>query len=98
MKKRTTRYKVHIFICTRQRDDETKSCAEGDAPAVKERLKEIAEERGWKPKVRVSDSGCLGVCAAGPNVMIYPQQLWFTGVRLEDCDAIAEEVEALLAG
>ncbi|OUX36948.1 MAG: ferredoxin [Kiritimatiellaceae bacterium TMED266] len=97
MKKRTTRYKVHIFICTRQRDDETKSCAEGDAPAVKERLKEIAEERGWKPKVRVSDSGCLGVCAAGPNVMIYPQQLWFAGVRLEDCDTIAEEVEALLA-
>ena len=97
MKKRTTRYQVHIFICTRQRDDETKSCAEGDAPAIKERLKEIAEERAWKPKVRISESGCLGVCAAGPNVMIYPQKRWFTGVRLDDCEAIAEEVEALLA-
>ena len=74
MKKRTTRFKVHVFICTRQRDDETKSCAEGEAPAVKERLKNLAEERGWKPQVRVSEAGCLGVCAAGPNVMIYPQK------------------------
>ena len=97
MKKRTTRYKVHIFICTRQRDDETKSCAEGEAPAVKERLKTIAEERGWKPHVRVSESRCLGVCAAGPNVMIYPQKIWFTGVRLDDCDEIADEIEALLS-
>ena len=46
MKKRTTRFKVHVFIFnTRQRDDETKSCAEGEAPAVKERL-DLAEERG----------------------------------------------------
>ena len=65
--------------------------------AVKERLKNLAEERGWKPQVRVSESGCLGVCAAGPNVMIYPQKIWFTGVRLSDCDEIAKEIEALLS-
>ena len=80
MKKRTTRYKVHVFVCTRQRDDETKSCAEGDGSAIKDQLKSISEERGWKPRVRISESGCLGVCAAGPNVMIYPQKIWFTGV------------------
>jgi (2Fe-2S) ferredoxin len=97
MKKRTTRYKVHLFICTRQSDDGTKSCAEGNPIEIKEALKAISEERGWKPRVRISESGCLGVCAAGPNVMIYPQQLWFTGVKTEDVAEIADEVEALLA-
>ena len=96
MKKRSTRYKVHVFVCTRQRDDETKSCAEGDGSAIKDQLKSISEERGWKPRVRISESGCLGVCAAGPNVMIYPQKIWFTGVHVDDCNEIAEEIENLL--
>jgi hypothetical protein len=29
--------------------------------------------------------------------MIYPQKIWFTGVRLSDCDEIAEEIEAILS-
>ena len=96
MKKRETRYKVHVFVCTREKEN-SKACAEGDAVAVKDRLKSVSEERGWKPSVRISESGCLGVCGAGPNVMIYPQKIWYTGVKLEDIEEIITDIEDLLS-
>ena len=96
MKKRTTRYQVHVFICTRKRNDGSKSCYEGDAIAIKDALKAASEQKGWKPKVRISESGCLGVCGAGPNVMIYPQQIWYTGVKPEDTQEIISDIERLI--
>lgn len=96
MKKRTTRYKVHVFICTREREDGSKSCADGDAIDIKNLLKEAAKERDWRPRVRISESGCLGVCGAGPNVMIYPQEIWYTGVKKNDVEEIISDIEDLL--
>jgi len=46
--------------------------------------------------VRVSQSLCMGLCDAGPNLMIYPQGIWYSGVQLEDIDAIINTVETLL--
>ena len=96
MKKRDTRYKVHVFICTREKADGSKSCGQGDAVDIKDELKKIAVEKKWRPQVRISESGCLGVCGAGPNIMIYPQKIWLTGVTLEDIPAIISEIESLL--
>ena len=52
----------------------------------------MATIRWLAPAVRVSQSGCLGLCENGPNVMIYPQGLLFTGVTMDDVDRIVEEV------
>ena len=78
----------HVFICTNDRHGKRKSCADGDAVEVRTALKKMIAEKGWKPKVRVSQAGCLGLCGKGPNVIIYPQQHLFSNVRLEDVDHI----------
>lgn len=39
-------------------------------------------------KVRVSKSGCLGRCAIGPCIVIYPEAVWYTYASLEDLDEI----------
>jgi (2Fe-2S) ferredoxin len=64
---------------------------------LKALIKEEIRQRGWKGVVRVSAAGCLGVCEAGPNIMLYPQEIWFSSVQPADLPVILETVEKLLA-
>jgi len=41
-------------------------------------------------KLRVARSGCLDVCAFGPNMMIWPEGLWYMKVTKEDIPQIVE--------
>ena len=97
MKSQSTPYLCHILICTNCRMDDRKSCAEGDSHKIRKELKKGVEKRGWKGRVRVSQSGCLGVCDEGPNVIIYPQEIWFSKVSLTDLDDILTKVEEFLS-
>jgi len=65
---------------------------------VRAKLKEAVNEKGGKGKVRVSQSGCMGLCAKGSNVMIYPQKIWFAGVFPDDVEEIVYTVEGIMAG
>ena len=85
-------YVCHILVCTNDRHGERPSCSDGMSPEIRDHLKEKVEKRGWKPRVRVSQSGCLGLCAKGPNVMLYPQGICFSGVTLGDVDEILNKV------
>ena len=95
MQKRTTPYKCHIFICTNCKDNDDKSCSEGESPEIKKLLKRSVKNRGWKKEVRVSSSGCMGLCDDGPNVMIHPQKLWFSHVSKSDVNDILSGVEEI---
>ena len=88
----------HIFVCTNDRGGERKSCADNNSRLVRSKLKEAVNEKGWKGKVRVSQSGCMGLCAKGSNVMIYPQKIWFAGVLPEDVEEIISEIQDIVSG
>jgi len=45
-------------------------------------------QKGWKQKVRISQSGCMGLCGKGSNVIIYPQKIWFAKTFPEDVGQI----------
>lgn len=92
-----TPYKCHVFLCTKSRGGERKSCGDGDNAPLKAVLKDEIRERGWKGIVRISDAGCLGLCDAGPNVMIYPQKIWFSEVTLSDLTAILNALDDLVS-
>ena len=96
MKNKKTPYKCHLFVCTRSRNGEEKSCADGHSSEVKSMIKAAIHDRGWKGVVRVSESGCLGVCSLGPNIMIYPQSIWLSQVRPADVPEILNIVEQCL--
>ena len=97
MNQSSSPYRCHIFICVNDRHGERKSCADGASLEIKDYLKDQVEKRGWKPRVRVSHCGCMGLCAKGPNVMLYPQGIWFDDVTKADADQILAEVQKLLA-
>ena len=96
MNQTRTLYVCHLFICVNDRHGERKSCADGKSAEIKDYLKDQLEKRGWKSRVRVSHSGCLGLCAKGPNVMLYPQGIWFSAVTLADADRILDKVAELV--
>lgn len=96
MERQSSPYVCHVFICTNDRHGARKSCADGEAVALRDDLKKQVEQRGWKPRVRVSQSGCLGLCEKGPNVMIYPQGIWFGGATRADAGRILETIGSLL--
>jgi len=94
----TAPYKCHVFVCVNDRNGTRKSCADGNSKEIAVRLKEAAKARGFAPgTVRVSQSLCLGLCDLGPNVLLYPQRIWFQHVTPDDIDRILAAVEAALS-
>lgn len=90
-------YIAHVFVCTNDRAGLRKSCADSESGTVKALLKEAINARGWKGRVRVSTSGCMGLCAQGANVMIYPQKIWLSAVLPEQVEEILTLLEEVLA-
>lgn len=89
-------YKCHVFVCVNDRRGEKQSCADGSSIQIRLRLKAAVEKKWSSDIVRVSQSLCMSLCQYGPNVMIYPQNIWFTSVKLDDIDSIVSEIERLL--
>ena len=83
----------HIFICTNQREPGSSrgSCNADGTEALRSAFKKEVERRGLKPLVRANAAGCLDQCELGPAVVIYPQAVWYGGVRLSDVPRIVEE-------
>ena len=90
-------YVSHVFVCTKDRGGKRKSCADNNSQLIKSKLKDAVKEKGWKGKVRISTSGCMGLCAKGANVIIYPQKVWFSEVFPDDVDEIVSTIERVMA-
>ena len=87
------KFKKHIFICTNDRGEEStrKSCGSCGGMNLRKELVKMINDNGLKGKVRANKSGCLDVCEIGPAVVIYPQNIWYTGISVEDVDEIFEK-------
>ena len=83
----------HIFICTNRREPSSSrgSCNADGSEALRSAFKKEVERRGLKPLVRANAAGCLDQCELGPTVVIYPQAIWYGGVKLSDVPRIVEE-------
>ena len=80
-----------VFVCVNDRDNGDPACAARGSKTIQEKLKQISKDRGLKGKVRVSQSGCMDLCAQGPNVMVFPDNVWYRGVTDADVEKIADE-------
>ncbi len=85
-------YSKHVFVCTNQKENGKKCCAAaGGAEAFahcKEKL--VAAGLHGQGMIRVSKSGCLGRCADGPCIVIYPEGVWYNYSSLDDVERIID--------
>lgn len=79
----------HFFICTNTRPPiANPSCGAGNAHEVLALFQEVIEKNGWKEKVAVNTTSCLGPCENGPVVVVYPAGVWYGHVQPDDVEAI----------
>ena len=67
------------------------SCGYSGSEEIVEELKKVAKEMNLKGKVRVAKSGCLDLCVFGPNMMIWPDGIWYMKVTKENIPEVIEK-------
>ena len=87
----------HILVC------HGTGCTSSKSPEILENFKKIIKEKNIE-NVRVIKTGCFGLCAKGPIVIIRPEDTFYAMVKPEDCEEIirthiieGNRVERLLA-
>jgi len=88
-------YQIHVLVCGNDRKGVSKSCADGNSSKVKDVLKEKLGSLDWARHIRVSLTHCLGLCANGPNIVVYPHGLHFSEVSINDIEAIISELKGI---
>lgn len=84
-------YQRIVFVCVNKREPNQTCCSHRDSEAIAAALKARVKELGLSRMVRVSKSGCQDLCAKGPNVMVFPGDIWYAGVTLEDVERIIQD-------
>lgn len=78
-------YRSHILVCSG-----TGCHASGSLP-LKAALEAEIARAGMDKEVKVIETGCFGFCRFGPNMMIYPEGVFYCGVQEEDVVELIEE-------
>lgn len=73
----------HILVCRGT------GCTSSKSPKIIENFRKIIEEKNLQ-NVRVIQTGCFGLCAKGPIVIIRPEETFYAHVKPEDCEEIIE--------
>ncbi len=74
----------HILVC------HGTGCTSSKSPKIIENFRKIIEEKNIE-NVRVIQTGCFGLCAKGPIVIIRPEDTFYAMVKPEDCEEIIEK-------
>ena len=80
-----SKYKHQILICGGT------GCHSNHSGDLINEFKALISEKGLQNDVEVIQTGCFGLCAVGPVVIVYPEDAFYSKVKVEDVRAIVEE-------
>ena len=84
----------HVFICTQSRPEghPRGSClVNGKAGDVWDAFINEMEKRQLFDKVAITNTGCMGPCSVGANVLVYPEGIMYGKVKADDVAEIFDE-------
>ncbi len=84
-------FKYQIFICDQRKPEGVPACsARGSAAVIKALQWEVAAQ-GLADEVQITICGSLGLCERGPNMVVYPDGIWYSGLTPEIIPEIVNE-------
>ena len=78
-------FRSHVLVCGGT------GCTSSDSPRIIEKLNEEIAANGLEKEVKVVQTGCFGLCEAGPVVVIYPEGSFYSHVKVSDVPEIVSE-------
>lgn len=86
-------FQRHVFVCINERaaDHPRGSCKLRGGVEVRDRLKSELTARGLSKFIRANNAGCLDQCEQGVTVVVYPEQVWYGHVTVDDVSEIVEK-------
>ena len=85
-------FEHHIFVCENRRPPGSPRgcCAEKGSEEIRKLFKQECARRGLKGRVRANMAGCLDQCEHGVTVVVYPEGVWYGGVKASDVAEIMD--------
>ena len=75
----------HVLICGGT------GCTSSGSIALRDTLAAELQAKGLENEVKIVMTGCFGLCALGPIMIIYPEGTFYSMVKKEDIPEIVEE-------
>ena len=78
-------YRSHVLVCGGT------GCTSSGSQQIMEALRAEIEKAGLQDEVSVVQTGCHGLCALGPIMIVYPDASFYSMVKVEDIPEIVSE-------
>ena len=78
-------YRSHVLVCGGT------GCTSSNSAAIIEALEAQIAEKGLSEEIKVIRTGCFGLCALGPIMIVYPEGSFYSQVTVNDVPEIVEE-------
>ena len=78
-------YRSHVLVCGGT------GCTSSGSQQIIETLEREIEVQGLSEEVKVVRTGCFGLCALGPIMIVYPEGCFYSRVKAEDIPEIVSE-------
>lgn len=75
----------HVLICGGT------GCTSSGSAGIRERLETELKAKGLEDEIKIVHTGCFGLCAHGPVMIVYPEGTFYSRVKAEDVPEIVEE-------
>lgn len=85
-------FRYHVYSCQQEKPGTPAPCcsARGSAQVLEALRRELAAQ-GLMNDVQVTTCGSLGMCERGPNMVVYPEGIWYSGVQVGDVPELVRE-------
>ena len=78
-------YRAHVLVCGGT------GCTSSGSAQIIQALKDEIKKNGLENEVAVVKTGCHGLCAEGPVMIVYPEAVFYSQVKPEDVEEIVSE-------
>ncbi len=78
-------YRSHVLVCGGT------GCTSSHSGELIEALEKNIKEKGLEEEIKVVRTGCFGLCALGPIMIVYPEGCFYSEVKVDDIPEIVEE-------